>query len=102
MPTEEYATARVDNGGPLQRLVKRCDCPQQAAKSWGYALWKWIGGRKPWHPIGTATHVDDVAKYAEKKNLQTILIKCQGCGAEILRQYPSNGQNTINVKETNE
>lgn len=73
------------------RLVSRCQCKYQAEKSWGYHLWKWVGGRKSWKGLGSTTHSEDVVKYAAEKKLPTILIKCNGCGSEMLREYPANG-----------
>jgi hypothetical protein len=49
-----------------------------------------VGGRKSWTGLGSATHIEDAVKYAAEKKLPTILIKCNGCGAEMLREYPAN------------
>jgi hypothetical protein len=72
------------------RLVRRCHCRYQAEKSWGYDLCEWVGGRKSWKNHGKATHPEDVVKYAADKGLKTILIRCNGCGSDVLREYPAN------------
>jgi hypothetical protein len=77
-------------GGCQQRFVRRCRCRYQAERAWGYDLCEWIGGRKSWKNHGKATHPEDVVKYASDKGLKTILIRCNGCGADVLREYPAN------------
>lgn len=73
-----------------ERLVRRCHCRYQAEKSWGYDLFEWVGGRNSWKKHGKATHPEDVVKYAADKGLKTILIRCRGCGSDVLREYTAN------------
>ncbi len=76
----------------VPRIVRRCHCRQQTEKAWGYDLCEWVGGRKSWKNHGKATHPEDVVKYAADKGLKTILIRCNGCGSDVLREYPANVQ----------
>ena len=75
-------------------LVRRCHCRYQAEKSWGYDLCEWVGGRKSWKNHGKATHPEDLVKYAADNGLKTILIRCNGCGSDVLREYPANSRIT--------
>ena len=77
-------------GGCQQRFVRRCHCRYQAEKPWGYDLCEWVGGRKSWKNHGSATHPEDIVKYADDKKLKTILVRCNGCGADVHREYPAN------------
>jgi hypothetical protein len=86
----------------LPSLVSRCRCKYQAEKSWGYHLWKWVGGRKSWKGLGSATHIEHVVKYAAQKKLPTILIKCNGCGNEMIREYPAKPETAIPVSANDE
>jgi hypothetical protein len=72
------------------RLVRRCRCKYQTSSggAWGYNLQKWGGGHESWEEIGNATHLDDVERYAQR--FETVLIRCNGCGADIVREYPPN------------
>lgn len=81
---------KPDTGVPLKRLVSPCRCRYQAETPWGYHLWKWIGGRKSWKAIGYHKNLDVVAKYADDKGLDVVLIACRGCGADVLREQRAN------------
>lgn len=80
-------TERSD--GSQQRVVRRCACKYQTSSggAWGYNLQRWTGN-PAWEDMGNATHVADVEKSARK--YLTILIRCNGCGMDILREYPPN------------
>jgi hypothetical protein len=81
-------TTETQSRHSVQRQVRRCHCEYQKQKAWGYNLQKWVGGRKSWKEIGNATHPEDVEKYAQR--FDTVLIRCNGCGADIVREYPPN------------
>ena len=83
-------TETEGSGGKGLRIVRRCHCNYQAEKAWGYDLCEWVGGRKSWKNHGSATNPEDVVKYAAKKGLKTILIRCNGCGADVFREYPTS------------
>jgi hypothetical protein len=71
----------------LVRHLPRCLCKYQREKSWGYQLMQWVGGRKSWKHLGNATHLEEVEIYA--RDYETVLVRCNGCGADVLREYPS-------------
>jgi hypothetical protein len=82
MKTPENSDAKAID---VQRFVRPCRCKYQAEKSWGYDLCEWVGGKESWKNHGSATHLEDVERYARK--LKRVLIRCNGCGADVLREY---------------
>lgn len=71
----------------FNRSVRRCQCKYQTENPWGYNLCEWVGGKKSWHVHGSATHLEDVERYARK--FKTVLIRCNGCGSDVVREYPT-------------
>jgi hypothetical protein len=76
------------------RLVSRCRCKAQAEKQWGYHLWKWVGGKDSWEALGSTANIEDVVKHIFIKKIQTVFIKCNGCGNEMLRETPISSANS--------
>jgi len=77
--------AATDPQGRLNALVSGCDCEYQHAKPWGYQLWRRGTGDEYWETVGRGA-LSTVKKAAEKIDAP-ILVKCRGCGREMLREY---------------
>ena len=91
---ENGVSVQAAPAGSLPRFVRRCWCKAQSEKALGYDLCEWVGGRKSWKNHGGATYPEDIVKYASDKRLKTILVRCNGCGADVLREYPANDLNS--------
>lgn len=67
-----------------QRTIRPCGCSYQRKKDWGYHLWKRVPG-SPWEALGGGSL--EAVNNALKNRAFKALVKCQGCGAEMLRDY---------------
>ena len=83
---------------PNRATIKPCKCRYQKEHPWGYYLWSWIGGRASWKALWIAPNIEEALTHAEQ--FQAVLIKCNGCGAEMLREYPANWNKRTEPKET--
>jgi hypothetical protein len=75
-------------GDYVQRRVRHCGCQYQKEKSWGYRIFKWVGGRKSWKPMITAASPGMAEILAD--DYKQVLIVCLGCGADMVREYVPN------------
>lgn len=89
MKTEQTTTkptADADAGGRVQALVSGCNCEYQHAKPWGYQLWKRVDeGGEYWETMGRGS-LSQIQKAVMKID-RPVLVKCRGCGCEMLREY---------------
>lgn len=63
-----------------------CNCRYMKAKNWGYHIAVFIGGRRYWRAVGNAKNLDEVREIIAP--IATVLVRCNGCGSDILREYP--------------
>lgn len=73
------------------RPLHPCPCKYQKEKAWGYDLYAWNGKKWECKPPTKATGYAIPARamaMAQALDLDTILICCRGCGAEIYREHP--------------
>lgn len=80
---------RKHNPAATPARTRECTCTYQKERTWGYALYRWQDGRTPWKPLATILTAADAARFAAHKSLPHILIKCNGCGDDIIRLQPS-------------
>ena len=76
--------AATDPQGRLDALVSGCRCEYQEAKPWGYQLWKRSDGDEYWESVGRGAL--STVRNAAAKIDAPILVKCRGCGREMLRE----------------
>ena len=88
--TAEAKTSRTAQrkGDYVQRRVRHCGCKYQKERSWGYRIFKWVGGRKSWKPMITAASPGMAEILAD--DYKQVLIVCLGCGADMVREYVPN------------
>lgn len=70
---------------PRKRL-QACRCRFMAEKNWGYDIQKYVGGHKYWKPIGCAPTIETAE--AIIASYRAVLVRCNGCGKELLRDCP--------------
>lgn len=62
--------------------LRPCRCRYQQEKDWGYETMEWRGG---WVSIAAGVNLGDAAVAAARCK-RGVLVRCLGCGAELLRQ----------------
>ncbi len=68
------------------RHFEPCKCRYQRKKNWGYDVQRYTGNATYWNFVGTARDVSEAKIMAE--GFRTVLIRCNGCGSDMVREYP--------------
>lgn len=71
----------------VRTRLQVCKCRYQQEKNWGYSIHKYVGGRKYWRGIGHTTSLETAE--AIIASLPVALVRCNGCGGELLREHPA-------------
>lgn len=68
----------------MRKQLVACLCDYQSKKDWGYSLFI-RSEPEYWRPLGHGSieTINKALSFLEPK----ALVKCRGCGAELLREY---------------
>ena len=85
-----YDEMEIDYGGErmTRRGIQPCRC--RMSTEFGYDIQRWVGGDRSWTPIGSPVPFVQIGLVIEDEPV--VLIRCGGCGSEVLREYEQSGE----------
>ena len=85
-----YDEMEIDYGAErmTRRSIQPCRC--RMSMEFGYDVHRWVGGNRSWMPIGSPIPFAKIGSKIEHESV--VLIRCGGCGSEVLREYEQSGE----------